>query len=84
MLMRGMNKTPLVAALHRKHFRVDITELLHQHGADIHVRGCHEFTPLHAATAGGRVDVAQWPFDHDADVNAQTVDLWTPLHVAVS
>jgi len=80
----GLLVTPLVAALHGKHFKV--AELLHHHGADVNVRGGEDWRPLHIA-ATGHVDVLQWLLDHGADVNArrafpQGFPLWTPLHQA--
>jgi Ankyrin repeat len=59
----GRNPTPLVAALHGRHF--DIAELLYQAGADLCIRGYADITLLHAASGEGFVDVANWLFDHD-------------------
>jgi len=73
----GQMVTPLVAALHRGHFRV--ADLLHGHGADIIVRGGSEQTALHAATCDGLVDIVRWLLDHGADVNAQNAYRNTPL-----
>ena len=75
----GQMVTPLVAALHRKHFR--IAELLHRHGADINVRGWS--TALLAACMTGIVDIVQWLLDHGADVNAQSGDSTRPIVSAV-
>ena len=72
--------TPLVAALHRKHFR--IAELLHRHGASVNVWGDLEWTPLHTACATGRMNIVQWLMNHGVDVNAQSSLCWTPLHEA--
>ena len=44
----GQNLSPLVAALHNRHF--DIAELLYQHGADVGIRGDDNRTLLHAAS----------------------------------
>jgi hypothetical protein len=77
----GQAVSPLVAALHRRHF--NIAELLLQHGADIHVQGRQERTLLHAASMSGLVDIVRWLLNHGADVNAQQDDLCTPLHLAV-
>jgi hypothetical protein len=71
---------PLGAALYRNHFQV--AELLHEHGADVHVRGDWERTLLHASTKGGLVDAVRWLLDHGADVNARQDDGWRPLHLA--
>ena len=58
----GRNPTPLVAALHGRHF--DIAELLYQAGADLCIKGDGDITLLHAASIEGFVDVANWLFDH--------------------
>jgi ankyrin repeat protein len=76
----GWMKTPLVAALYRKHFRV--AELLHQHGADVDVRDKKESTPLHSASWDGSVDVAEWLLNHGADVNSHNAYFCTPLQLA--
>ena len=60
--MGGQMVTPLVAALSRNHFRV--ADLLHQHGADVSVRGKSQTTPLHEASFAGLVDVVVWLLDH--------------------
>ena len=78
----GEKVAPLVAALYGNHRQV--SELLFQHGADIHVRGHWNRTLLHAAVLDreGLVDVAQWLLSHGADVDAQQDELWTSLHLA--
>ena len=73
--------TPLVAALHGKHFR--IAELLHRHGADVNARFDSFFTPLHVASITGTSDVVQWLLNHGADVNAQHNQLCTPIGMAI-
>lgn len=75
----GLNKGPLAAALHNKHFQV--AELLHQHGAVLAIgrNGC---TLLHAASMNGSMDVAQWLIKIGVDANAQDNDHETPLHLA--
>jgi ankyrin repeat protein len=76
----GQMVTPLVAALHRGHFRV--ADLLHKHGSDTDTRGgTWELTPLHGASYSGHVDIMQWLLDHGADVNARTTNGYTPLHL---
>ena len=45
----GLNHSPLVAALHKRHF--DIAELLYWRGAAVDVRGYERHTLLHAASA---------------------------------
>jgi ankyrin repeat protein len=74
----GLNKSPLAAALYRRHFQ--IADLLHQHGAVLPI-GANGCTLLHAASADGLVDVAQWLLV-GADANAQDDDQRTSLHEA--
>jgi ankyrin repeat protein len=76
----GQMKTPLVAALVRKHLRV--AELLLQNGADINGRCIGKWTPLYIASSLGFMDVAQWLVNHGADVNPQEDDLSAPVIVA--
>jgi len=73
----GRMVTPLVAALHRSHFRV--ADLLHGHCADVNVRGESEWTALHAASNYRLVDIVRWLLDHGADVNPRTARCNTPL-----
>ena len=77
--MGGQMVSPLIAALHRRHFRV--ADLLHTHGSDIHARDRCGGTVLHGASSDGLVDVVQWLLGHGADVNARDVDDFTPLHL---
>ena len=90
----GRNPTPLVAALHGRHF--DIAELLYQAGADLCIRSDGDITLLHAASREGIVDVANWLFDHGVtakknhgghpkifiNVNATDDESSTALHLA--
>ena len=77
----GRMVTPLMAALHEKHFQ--LAELLHQHGADVDVRGESNRTSLLIACVDGILEVVQWLLDHGADVNAQSNDPSTPIIEAV-
>jgi ankyrin repeat protein len=77
----GQMVTPLVAALHGKHFR--IAELLHQHGADVNVRDQLDYTSLHAACITGFPDIVEWLLNHGADVNTQTKEGFFPITSAV-
>ena len=77
----GRNKSPLVAALHNRHFQV--AELLHQHGAVLPI-GYNGYTLLHAASMDGSMDVAQWLLDIGADASAEDDDDKTPLHLAAA
>jgi len=77
----GQMVTPLVAALHRKHFRV--ADLLHGYRSDVNIRGMVEHTPLLAASQDGLVDIIRWLLDHGADVNARNTLLNTSLAMSV-
>jgi ankyrin repeat protein len=78
----GRMVTPLVAALHEKHF--EVAELLHQHGADVDVRSNWLDTPpLVTACIDGTLDIVQWLLNHGADVNAASNEPCAPIHSAV-
>ncbi|KAH9069631.1 ankyrin repeat-containing domain protein [Lactarius deliciosus] len=77
----GRNKSPLAAALSNKH--IQVAELLHQHGADLHI-GYRSRTLLHAASLDGSMDVAEWLLNIGADANVQQYDHTTPLHLAAA
>jgi len=77
----GKCLSPLVAALHERHF--DIAELLYQRGADVGIWGRDNRTLLHAASADGSVDIAQWLLAHGGDANSREYNSETPLHSAV-
>ena len=77
----GFKGTSLAAALYGNHLQV--AELLHQHGADVHVRcGHYNNTLLHAAVVDKPVDTVLWLLNHGADVNASNNRRYTPLHWA--
>jgi ankyrin repeat protein len=78
----GWCLSPLVAALHKRHF--DIAELLYQHGAHVGIRGYENRTLLHAASAEGFVDIAQWLLDHCVDAHSQQGNYETPLHLTAA
>jgi hypothetical protein len=77
---------PLLAALTGEHFKT--ADLLRHNGADPHVQGFDENTPLHSAVNCfhdfGRIKVAQKLIEYDADVNAKNSYGSTPLHWASS
>ena len=76
----GRMVTPLVAALHRKHFRV--ADSLFRHGADVDVLGHLNRTPLVALSWTASVDTMRWLLDHGADANAHDTGHFTSLHCA--
>ena len=76
----GLNHSPLVAALHKRHFGV--ASLLHEHGAALDVRGYEHQTPLHAASAEGFADVVKWLLEHGANIHVKDWSQSTPLHLA--
>jgi ankyrin repeat protein len=78
----GRMETPLVAALHEKHF--EIAELLYRNGADVDIRDCYGGTILRGACVFEVPDIAQWLLNHGADVNAQGKQNWAPLMAAAS
>jgi ankyrin repeat protein len=78
----GRILSPLGAAIYGNHLQV--ADLLHEHGADIHIRDTDEWSLLHSTTVfNGRVDGARWLLNHGVDANAQAYLGWTPLHLAV-
>ena len=76
----GLNYSPLVAALYKRHFTV--AELLHRHGAAVDPLGFHNRTPLQAASVDGFIDVVRWLLGHGADANSQDDNHWTPIILA--
>ena len=76
----GLNLTPLLAALYKRHFRV--ANLLYKHGAIVDVQDSNMDTPLYMASLDGHVDTMRWLLDHGADANARNWIRWTPLHYA--
>jgi ankyrin repeat protein len=76
----GRMVTPLVAALHRKHF--EIAELLHRSGADVDIWGNSEDTPLCQACDDGAPEIVEWLLNRGANVNAQGSLRNAPLHRA--
>ena len=78
----GLMLTPLVAALHGKHF--EVAELLHRYGADIDVRGPWENTPLRAACLSGFLDTVRWLLNRGADANVQGYNGYASLSCAAN
>ena len=76
----GVNKSPLAAALYNR--RIQVAELLLQHGAVLDIIYYQGRTLLHAASEDGFMDVAQWLLNMGASATAQRDDDRTPLHLA--
>jgi hypothetical protein len=80
----GYYMRPVLAALAGEHFKT--ADLLRQSGADPHVWGVGENTPLHSAVNClynfGHIKVAQKLIKYDADINAKNRFGSTPLHWA--
>jgi ankyrin repeat protein len=51
-------------------------------GADVNVKDCIDFTPLHWACRKGHVQVVVELLEHGADIEAKEHSDWTPLHWA--
>jgi len=76
----GRMVTPLMAALHGKHFRV--ADSLFRQGADVDALGHKEDTPLATVSWTGSVDTVRLLLDHGADANAYGRGHFTSLHLA--
>jgi len=77
----GRILSPLGAAIYRTHFHV--VDLLHDHGANIHIRDDEGWSLLHSTSINGRVDHVRWLLNHGADANAQEDLGYTSLHLAI-
>lgn len=80
-------KTPLMESLDEMEDFYDdarraITNVLLEHGADVHRRDDSGLTPLHYAAGAGAAAV-DLTLAAGADLNAQAADGSSPLHVAV-
>ena len=76
----GHNRTPLGAALHKRHF--DVAELLCQHGAAVNDLDIQN--RLHVASVNGLIDVVRWLLGHGVDADLQDDELWTPIIIAAA
>jgi ankyrin repeat protein len=74
----GRYEFPLLAALHRKHFR--IAEILLNHGANVNICGTRQQLPVSFTD----IDTLQFLLEHGSDVNLRQDDITTPLHLAAS
>ena len=68
---------PLIAALAGEHLQT--ADLLHHNGADVHVRGLYENSPLHSAAGHEKFEVVRKLIEYGADINARDEDGGTPL-----
>ncbi|KAJ3325432.1 hypothetical protein HDV06_004291 [Boothiomyces sp. JEL0866] len=76
-------QTPLHKAAKLVHEQsVKTAELLLKHGANIHCRDHHGYTPLHLAVIHSNVDMCKLFFDWDAFPDILDVDGASPLHHA--
>ena len=64
--------------------RIEISQLLITHGANVNSRCENNYTPLHVALDFRRLETVKWLLNHGADVNPQDKDGWSPLHFAVN
>ena len=78
----GLNHSPLVATLYKRH--LEAADILHSHGAALDVRGYERQTPLHAASADGLSDIVRWLLDRGADASSVQDSFETPLHMAAA
>ena len=60
-----------------------MTELLHQHGADVGLSDSRGVTALHAAALQGHAAIVDLLLKKGASVDALDEDGWTPLHAAI-
>src|SRR5258707_2187974 len=74
----GYHMRPLLAALAGEHFQT--ADLLRHNGADAHVRGNAENTPLHPAAYYENPKVVQKLIEYEADIRAENFIGRTPLH----
>jgi ankyrin repeat protein len=59
-----------------------LTGLLLERGAYVHVSTNEGFTPLHAASQQGHLEIVRMLINHGADISAQNNNNTTPLHLA--
>jgi len=73
-------ETPLHVASRRR--RVDVVQLLLEHGADVDARDDDERSPLHLASDGGHVEVVRVLLEHRADTEIRDKYDCSPLERA--
>lgn len=76
----AMRVTPLHSAVAAQ--RLDISEDLLRHGAEVNVAQADDFTPLHEAAQNGQVEMIKLLLAHGADLAARKSDGQTALDVA--
>ncbi|HET9111658.1 MAG TPA: ankyrin repeat domain-containing protein [Ktedonobacterales bacterium] len=76
----AMRVTPLHSAVAAQ--RLDISEELLRHGAEVNVAQADDFMPLHEAAQNGQVAMIELLLAHGADLTARKSDGQTALDVA--
>jgi len=76
----GYYRTPALAALARKHFK--LARLLHGNGSSVDLPGLGRQTPLYSAAHHGDLEMVQVLLDYKADVNSRNESGSTPLITA--
>ena len=71
-------------ALHKVWSRSHIARILIKHGANIHSRTTHGWTPLHQAALNGFSNVAEVLIQNGAEIDAQSNTKDTPLMIALA
>ena len=77
----GSYRTPAVAALAGRHFKV--AQLLYRNKSSVDPRGIYENTPLHSAARHGDHEMVQVLLEYGVDVNTHNKYLDTPLNFAL-
>lgn len=76
----AMRVTPLHSSVAAQ--RLDISEELLRHGAEVNVAQADDYTPLHEAAQNGQVAMIELLLAHGADLSARKSDGQTALDVA--
>ena len=80
-LATGRNRdgyTPLHLAVSK--CRVEIVQMLIDHGADVNAKGKNDLTPLHVVASLGHVTMAEFLLAEGSEIDALDCRNWTPLH----